>query len=187
MWMTLKKLNNSNIGCNLYNVFFCAFMYADDIVLLTASVEHLQKLISLCYSEFDSIGLDINVAKSSATRVGPRYKNICVDIAINDKVLPWVHEIKYLGLTFSDGLCLKVNVIPNKVAFFRNFNSIYAKLGSFASADTLIHMMKCNCLSSLLFGLESVRLSKTDVHNLSFPLNRAFIKMLHINESVTIK
>ena len=39
---------------------------------------------------------------------------ICVDIAINDKVLPWVHEIKYLGLTFSDGLCLKVNVLPNK-------------------------------------------------------------------------
>ena len=77
---SLKKFNNSNIGCNLYNVFFCAFMYADDIVLLTASVEHLQKLISLCYSEFNSFGLDINVAKCSATRVGPRYKNIFVDI-----------------------------------------------------------------------------------------------------------
>ena len=118
---SLKKFNDSNIGCNLYNVFFCAFMYADDIVLLTASVEHLHKLISLCYEEFISIGLDINVAKCSATRVGPRYKNICDDITINDKVLPWVHEIKYLGLTFSDGLCLKVNVHPNKVAFFRNF------------------------------------------------------------------
>ena len=119
---------------------------------MTASVEHLQKLISLCYEEFISIGLDINVAKCSATRVGPRYKIICDDITINDKVLPWVHEIKYLGLTFSDGLCLKVNVHPNKVAFFRNFNSIYAKLGSSASADTLIHLMKSNCLSSLLFG-----------------------------------
>ena len=30
---SLKKFNNSNIGCNLYDVFFCAFMYADDIVL----------------------------------------------------------------------------------------------------------------------------------------------------------
>ena len=79
-------------------------------------------------------------------------------------------------MTFSDGLCLKVNVHPNKVAFFRNFNSIYAKLGSFASAETLIHLMKSNCLSSLLFGLESVRLSKTDVHNLSFPLNRAMLR-----------
>ena len=121
---------------------------------MTASVEHLKKLFSLCYEEFISIGLNINVAKCSATRVGPRYKNICDDIAINDKVLPWVHEIKYLGLTFSDRLCLKVNVHPNKVAFFRNFNSIYAKLGSSASADTLIHYsdeFKSNCLSSLLF------------------------------------
>ena len=109
---SLKKLNNSKIGCNLY-IFFCAFMYADDIVLLTASVEYLQKLISLCNTEFNSIGLDINVAKCSATRVGPRFQNTCVDIVINDKVLPWVHEIKYLGSTFSDGLYLKVNVYPN--------------------------------------------------------------------------
>ena len=76
---------------------------------------------------------------------------------------------------------------PNKFAFFRNFNSIYARLGSFASAETLIHLMKSNCLSSLLFGLESVRLSRTDVNNLSFPLNRAYVKMLHINESAIIK
>ena len=90
----------------------------NNIVLLTASVEHLQKLISLCYSEFNSIGLDINVAKCTATRVGPRFKNTCVDIVINDKVLPWVHEIKYLGLTYSDGLCLEVNVHPNKINCF---------------------------------------------------------------------
>ena len=76
-----------------------------------------------------------------------------------------ISRIDILWWIVSKGM-LKVNVHPNKVAFFRNFNSIYAKLGSFASADTLIHLMKSNCLSSLLFGMESVRLSKTDVHNL---------------------
>ena len=74
-----------------------------------------------------------------------------------------------------------------RLHFFVILIPFYAKLGSSASADTLIHLMKSNCLSSLLFGMESVRLSKTDVHNLSFPLNRAYVKMLHVNESATIK
>ena len=55
-------------------------------------------------------------------------------------------------------------------------------------AETLIHLMKSNCLNSLLFGLELMMIwSRTDVHNLSFPRNRAYVKMLHINESATIK
>ena len=72
------------------------------------------------------------------------------------------------------------------VSLFRSLFQIYLitavlLISSFASAHTLIHLTKSNCLSSLLYGLESVRLSNTDVHNFCFPFN-AYVKMLHVNE-----
>ena len=42
--MILMMMTMMNIGCNLYNVFFYAFVYVDDIVFLTASVGTFSKI-----------------------------------------------------------------------------------------------------------------------------------------------
>ena len=182
----LKRLNSSSFGCNLFGLDLSALMYADDIILLTTSVEHLQKLLDLCNHEFGDVGLKINVSKCAAIRNGPRFKLPCADLFIGKEVVPWVYEIKYLGVTFTQGSFLKVSLHANKVKFFSAFNSIYARLGSSASCETLIQLMKSNCLSALLYNLESVTLSKSNLNDLSFPLNRAFVKIFHVNDTSSI-
>jgi len=70
----LKRLHNSGFGCVLKGIICNAFMYADDLVLITASVSHLHKLLAICDFELCKIGLSLNVKKSNFIRVGKRFK-----------------------------------------------------------------------------------------------------------------
>ena len=46
--------------------FINAIMYADDILLLSSSVNLLQNLVALCEREFLTINLKFNVSKSAS-------------------------------------------------------------------------------------------------------------------------
>ena len=46
--------------------------------------------------------------------------------------------------------------------------------------------MKSNCLCHLVFNLESVQITKTDLNNLQFPLYRAFMKIFNVRDRANI-
>ena len=183
----LCKLNTSSMGCYVCGLMISAIMYADDVILLAPSVEVLQKLITLCQSEFETINLKFNVTKCAAMRIGSRYKSDCFTLeALDGSPIPWVSEMRYLGVMLAQSPYLKVNVHFNKVKFFKSFNNIYAKLGSQNRVDTLIHLLKTHCLSVLMYNLESLHLTKTNLNDLQFPINRAYIKIFHVNVTSSI-
>jgi len=45
-------------------------MYADDLLLLSISVTHLQKMLDICVKELASLDMKINVKKSNWLRIG---------------------------------------------------------------------------------------------------------------------
>ena len=49
-------------------------MYADDLVLLSASIHHLQLMCNICLESFGDLDLKINVKKSVCTRFGERFQ-----------------------------------------------------------------------------------------------------------------
>ena len=61
-------------GCYKRQVFVGIILYADDILLLTPSVEGLQHLLTVRETAINSLGLDLNYRKSVCMRIGPRYK-----------------------------------------------------------------------------------------------------------------
>ena len=69
----LVKLEKFGLVCFIHNLSFNAFMYADDILLLSISVEDLQKMLNICNDELISLDMSVNTNKSSCIRVG---KNI---------------------------------------------------------------------------------------------------------------
>ena len=119
-------------------------------------------------------------------RIGKRCKVSCSNITLKDGLIPWNFEIKYLGVVLSQASYLKINLHSNKVGFFRSFNGIFAKIGNSNIVDTIVELMKCNCLSVLLYCLEAVNLTKTDLNYLQFPLHRAFMKIFHVKDNVSI-
>jgi hypothetical protein len=182
----LHSLMISGFGCDLYGLNLGALMYADDILLLAASLQHLQKLVNLTEVLLAELNLKINVKKCATMRVGGRCKVACNNLNLHDVHIPWVHELKYLGIVFMQAACLKINLHSNKVKFFYSFNNILAKLGNSDNIDTIVHLMKINCLSVLLFNLEAVGLSKTDINNLKFPVFRAYMKIFHIDDKDSV-
>jgi hypothetical protein len=48
-----------------------AFMYADDLILISPSILELQRMVDLCCKEFAEIDLKLNNAKSTCMRIGP--------------------------------------------------------------------------------------------------------------------
>ena len=116
-------------------------------------------------------------------RVGARHKSPCASLeTLNGSIIPWVNEFKYLGVVLAQGTHLKVNVHHNKVNFFKSFNNLYGKLSNSCSVESILHLIKVNCLTAMLYNLESVVLNKSDLNKMEFSLGRAFVKIFRIRD-----
>ena len=99
----MAKLASSGLVCFMKCNCFNSIMYADDLIILSISLHHLQSLVNICVHEFKSIRMSINLLKSACLRVGPRHAAVCQPITIEQVPLKWVQEIKYLGIYLLSG------------------------------------------------------------------------------------
>ena len=76
-------------------------LYADDIIILSPSVQVLQELLVACENELSYLDMALNVKKSCCMRIGQRCNVNCAAIVtvVGDK-LPWVNEIRYLAMVY---------------------------------------------------------------------------------------
>jgi len=106
----IKTVKSQGDGCFMRHVCINIILYADDILLLSPSVECLQQLIFSCETAINSLGLSLNYRKSVCMRMGPRHLVHCAYIkTINGNVLNWVNELRYLGIYLVDSNKLKCN------------------------------------------------------------------------------
>ena len=131
-------------------------MYADDLILLSTSISHLQKLIDICVKEFNAIGMEINIKKSCCMRIGERHACICQPMLINNIPLEWVKEMKYLGITILASKKMTFNLQRLKQKFLAAVNGIFDKIGVKASPFVLILLINSFCLPILLYVAESL-------------------------------
>jgi len=94
-----------------------------------------------------------------------------------------VEEVRYLGVHFVKSRSLKCSLDEAKRGFFCANNAIFGKVGSVASEEVVLELVKCKCLPILLYGLECCPLSKSDVKSLDFAVTRFLIKLF---KSVTL-
>ena len=79
------KLESSGYGCRV--AYVGILMYADDLLLISASVYDRRKMIEICEGEMVWLDMCFNVNKSCLLRCGPRYKKPCAAIALNGNIL----------------------------------------------------------------------------------------------------
>jgi len=100
-------------------------MYADDLILMSISLMHMQALVDICKTEFDKIGMEINTAKSNCLRIGPRHNVSCETININNAPIKWSQEVTYLGIHLASARQLTLNLQQSKQKIFRAVNGIF--------------------------------------------------------------
>ena len=90
----IEKLSRSNHGCRIGELFLGCIMYADDLILMSASLCDLQAMVAICVEEMESIDMKLNVNKSQVMRVGPSYCTSCKMISLNDVQINYVEKLK---------------------------------------------------------------------------------------------
>ena len=136
-------LDKLGCGARIRGIFFGLFGYADDLALMSNTVEGLQKMLDETaeYARAHNINFSTNeIIEKSKTKsmvFGGRKGNVPEkSMMLNDKPLPWVKRVKYLGtIITNDHDKLKEDVGSKRAKFIDNANSL---LQEFRSAHPCI-------------------------------------------------
>ena len=159
-------------------------LYADDILLLAPSLSELQVLFTLCELELSWLDMSINVKKSCCMRIGNRFDIKCANITSkNGMCLPWVTEMRYLGVFIVSSSKFKCSLDYAKRAFYRSANSIFGKVANAASEEVMLHLVNSKCFPMLLYGLEACPLNKSENNSINFTAMRFFMKLFRSSNS----
>ena len=71
----------------------------------------------------------------------------------------------------------KCSFDTNKRSLYRSFNSIFGKVGRFATENVVIQLLKYKCLPSVLYGLDACPINNTEIKSLDFALTRTLMKL----------
>ena len=161
-------MKNSKLGCHIAGMCFNAIMYADDLSLLVISLRDLQLMVDLCIEELNCLDLKINVNKSVCMRIGRKHSEKIDSIEINNQLLTWKQEMRYLGVYFVSANSFKCNIQTSRQKFFRALNGIFAQIGTRASPSVILSLVNSFCLPVLLYGIEAMSMNvkiRNALHN----------------------
>ena len=85
-------------------------MYADDLILIFASVNGLQTVLNCCHTVSLYLLLKFNCAKSTCIAIGRRFSFNVSNMQLGDDLISWSNKIKYLGVMFNVEKILSIDV-----------------------------------------------------------------------------
>jgi len=90
------------MGCHIDNTFVgCSLLLMlIDILLLSASVVHLHKMLEICQSQGEKLDVKFNPNKSCLFTFGKDYKEQLANMHFGDGDTTWVDTMKYFGINF---------------------------------------------------------------------------------------
>ena len=163
-------------------------LYADDILILTSSITESQRLFRICEIELIWLDMSINIIKSCCIRIGPRFdKSCCAIFTLDGSSLPWVNEIRYLGMYIVNARVFWCSFNQAKRGYYRALNAIFGRIGRSASEEVVLQLVASKCLPILLYGSEACGPNKVDIHSLDFAVNRFLMKLFKTANSGVIK
>ena len=173
--------------CSKFYRYSYVILYADDILLLAPTVTLLDRLFTTCEVELTYLDMAINSKKSCCLRVGSRCDRPCNNLCTSGgHLIPWVDEMRYLGLFIVRSHTFKCSLDYAKRSFYRAVNGIFGRIGRTASEEVILELIKSKCLPILLYGLEACPLNKTNLRSLDFSVNRFFMKLFNTSNIQTV-
>jgi len=182
----IKSLELSDLGCHIQGVYIGCLVYADDIILLSASVHSLQKMLDICYVSGSEMDIVFNAKKSTLFAVGKYCDTTVEDLNIGDDTISWSDRLKYLGVYFKAGHTLLIDSEVTMRKFYAAANAIYSH-AKFASEVTVLFLMETFCFPLLSYASEALSYTKKQLTQLNVCWNRAYRKAFHMNDWDSVK
>ena len=182
----LNNLKRSKLGCSIFDKYIGCIMYADDLLLLSASVRDLQNMLNICCDTTSELGITFNPAKSKCLFVGPDQYVKPAKMYVNNSELVWTDNIKYLGVVFQSGKSLGIDLSECRKKFFSAVNNILSKT-KFCSEIVRLHLLESYCLPILSYALESIILDKSQLRQLNSWWNSVYRTVFNYNKWDSVK
>ena len=118
----LVILRRARIGCHIAGVFFGAVVFADDVLLLSASRSGLQAMVDLCHSFAARKNLkfgtnpDPDKSKTKCILFSKCKKDSLnlQPVQLNGDPLPWVKQVKHLGNLLQSDNSMSVDIAQKR-------------------------------------------------------------------------
>ena len=151
MDVLLSKLKETHVGCHIGNKFTAAVAYADDVLLMSPSLNALKMLLSVCESYSRDYNIQFNAAKSKFLVFGsPQDVPAPASISMQNHKIECVISEKHLGhIISSDGKTCDARIQQATYELYGKANLLIAQFAN-ASPDVKYHLFKSFCMS--LYG-----------------------------------
>ena len=159
LYRLLNELQNSGYGCYIGNTFMGSFCYADDVTILSPSVEGVCKMLDICESFSVKYDLKFNVSKSKLLCFGQSPGKPVIHF--QGEILSITDNEKHLGHII--GTNSEEQSISNGISdMFYRLNVI---LREFKHCDVslIYYLFKTYCMSvygSVLWNFENIDIQR---------------------------
>ena len=178
----ISELRKLGLGCYMHGVYIGCIMYADDILLLSASVIQLQSMLNKCSELGNHLGIKFNETNFKCIVIG--HNKFCApfgNLDINNCTLKWESKMKYLGLWFCSGKQFKIDFTDTRRKFFSSVNSILYNC-KYASEPCKLQLVEAHCLPILMYAIESLSLKQDDLKKINSWWNAVYRKIFNYNK-----
>jgi len=175
----INSLIESNLGCKIGHLYCGCIVYADDIILLSQSVQCMQRMLSICDRFSKEFDMKFNNKKSVACRIGRRYNFECASLILSGSALLYVKEFTYLGVMIKADKKFTVVFSNQRSKFYRSFNAIYCK-SKYSNCELIsVNLMKSYCIPIITYCTESLNLKVSECKLLDNCLKLAVAKIFN--------
>ena len=159
----MKALKHKNFGCTIGGLYLGTVFYADDVILLGASIRKMKEMVKICCNYCCRYGIHINPTKTKWMCTNVYGTSEIVDFEVNGVTLENTGDsVKYLGVNLTMRKGLLTLAVGDRI---KKFNTLaYDVLLN--SAD-LTEVVRCElivkkCLPILLYGAGAFKISNND-------------------------
>ena len=173
------------VGCHLRNIFLSILLYADDMALLTPSLNGLQKLLSATEHYCKTWDIMLNAKKTKNLYFGKRHNP--VNLRLGGKDIEWVTTWPYLGVHIKSHTSFNC-CIDNKVKYFYRCANGILRIEGRSSETVMLQLLETHCLPILTYTIEVIHVADRDVRRkMRVAYNSLFRKVFNYRqwESVT--
>ncbi|CAG2247447.1 unnamed protein product [Mytilus edulis] len=165
----LKIYEENKIGSYIGSIYCGAPTVADDVTLIANDPYELQTMINIQMDHANKFRYSISEQKSCVLKIGDKSEHSWY---INDQKLNTPINATHLGIKRDINSKFGVKeVVPDRIQTARK--TVYALMGAGLyglngiNPKVSVHMIKCFVIPRLLYGLDIIRLTKTDIAKLS--------------------
>ena len=167
----LASLRSSGFGCRIGGHWLGAMALADDLILLSPSVQGLQHLVSICEEHASATDLVFSTDKKNPEKS----KTMCIafhcktksnlaSIKLNGDVLPWKEKVNHLGFTLTSDRSSASDIMEKRATFI---STVYSLNQEFAFASPEIRLKMCRLYNTAFYGSNCWEFSSNQMDSFS--------------------